>query len=343
MRKNDARKWLHAALDLLPVILIPVFMIYSHRHDITSGVPVVDSDVVRKYTTNEVSTYDDLVNGNYYYFNFKYVRDNGWSSVLTGGDSVKQHYVDLGYSSTIPFNNTLQFSNTPMATTNIVHFYDLNCYSYGFSGSFSSNSFCYDTLNLPNHYVAGFWIEASSTGSVSLVFNEAEKFDYTYNNQTYTYTKTYSPSVSVCYLLDLNFVVQVNDVSNNDFRTYYTKIVNSGLLGAVPDSANPIISADVNIDYEDSTITNVFLDNFCNTIDTYFNFGNVFNLGNVYSWVETNIFNGSAPQIVPAIWNIAVYEFVMDLIFLLYALFMFFIDFCVNLVDRFHTKCSGGK
>ena len=37
MRANDARKWLHAGLDLLPLILIPVFMIYSHRHTIDSG------------------------------------------------------------------------------------------------------------------------------------------------------------------------------------------------------------------------------------------------------------------------------------------------------------------
>ena len=37
MRKHDVRKWLHAVLDLLPVILIPVFMIYSHRHTLTKA------------------------------------------------------------------------------------------------------------------------------------------------------------------------------------------------------------------------------------------------------------------------------------------------------------------
>ena len=48
MRKTSPRKWLHACLDLLPVILIPVFMIYSHRHDVTENVSVTYYNTMTK-------------------------------------------------------------------------------------------------------------------------------------------------------------------------------------------------------------------------------------------------------------------------------------------------------
>ena len=64
MRKHDVRKWLHAILDLLPVLLIPVFMIYSHRHTLTERTEV---DIQYKYQSNEVNTLDDLVVDNIYY------------------------------------------------------------------------------------------------------------------------------------------------------------------------------------------------------------------------------------------------------------------------------------
>ena len=48
MRKNTARHWLHATLDLLPVILIPVFMIYSHRHDLSTDI-TIQQDVYKDF------------------------------------------------------------------------------------------------------------------------------------------------------------------------------------------------------------------------------------------------------------------------------------------------------
>ena len=78
-----------------------------------------------------------------------------------------------------------------------------------------------------------------------------------------------------------------------------------------------------------------------NPIHDYMNFNNVFNFGQIYDWLQLNIFGGTAPLSVFIVWNIVLYEFLMDLIFLLYLLFMFFIDCCTNLIDRFHSQCSG--
>ena len=66
MRKNSARKWLHFTLDLLPLVAIPLFMIYSHRHTLTER---TDVEITYKYQTNDVENVDDLIEGNLYHFN----------------------------------------------------------------------------------------------------------------------------------------------------------------------------------------------------------------------------------------------------------------------------------
>lgn len=338
MRKNDARKWLHAALDLLPVVLIPVFMVYSHRHNLTNGIP--SANVEYKYITNDITDYNSLVNGNTYLLKGKVI----YSSNLSNNTSWVQARYDEGYfeRSAYPSNLSIFFSNdvsTLSFTTDCV----FSCDDYYLGG------FGWVTSSLTNttrkfwsfgksEYVNGYWFKLDT--------RDAQLREYYSNSPLYDSTLPLlngSDNTFAFYTVDFDFVLTFygNTSISVSSKTSIDNFISSGLLTSLPNDRNVITSAEIS--YEDSTITNVFLDNFCNTIDTYFNFGNVFNLGNVYSWVETNIFNGSAPQIVPAIWNIAVYEFVMDLIFLLYALFMFFIDFCVNLVDRFHTKCSGGK
>ena len=81
MRKHTARHWLHAALDLLPIILIPVFMIYSHRHSMTTQTTV---DIQYKYETNDVNNYNDVITGNVYYWNYTLDNDSGYD--YTGFD-----------------------------------------------------------------------------------------------------------------------------------------------------------------------------------------------------------------------------------------------------------------
>lgn len=86
--------------------------------------------------------------------------------------------------------------------------------------------------------------------------------------------------------------------------------------------------------YDDTDIGSQFLYSLYISTDNYFNMNNVFNLNGVYQWFELNIFGGSAPLSIYIVWNIIIYELVMDLLMLLYALFMFFIDACQKLIDK---------
>ena len=81
MRKHDVRKWIHAVLDMLPLFIIPIFAIYMHRH------PSTDYEVnytelssggvsyTRKFTTNTISSIDDMVVDNTYQLSLKVYKD----------------------------------------------------------------------------------------------------------------------------------------------------------------------------------------------------------------------------------------------------------------------------
>jgi len=265
MRKHDVRKWLHAVLDLLPVILIPVFMIYSHRHTLTERTEV---EVNYKYESNEVNTLDDLVEGNIYYFDELHYENNNIDFNF--------NVVKMGSISIIDFTST----------------YTDELYIDDYSNDNLNNIYvsCYDnSLNLSM---------SNDKGYSNLVYEDCE------------FT-----------LSDFVFIYSANSYGIFNF------------FGS-PQYTDYNVIESVTVNDTNSDIMSVFMDDFNNAIDKYFNMGNVFNLGGVYQWFDTNIFGGHAPTVIYSVWNIALYELVMDLLFLLYGLFMWFIDMVEKLMEK---------
>lgn len=261
MRKNSPRKWLHACLDLLPVILIPVFMVYSHRHDVTENV-----QITYKYESNEVNTLDDLVIGNIYNL------------------SLENSYID----------------DFLLSSGNFIYFELLSNLNLEFNVSY--DDFVGFDIIKPNTYIA-----FSNTNNISYIeFYEDNTFIEYYNSFTF----------SGKILNNFNFVYYGGNFSGYELITYT--------------DYNVIES----VDTSNTNVMDSFMNNFNNTIQTHFNMGNVFNLGDVYQWFNINIFGGNAPVIIQSIYNIVIYELVMDLLFLLYGLFMWFIDIIQHLMDK---------
>ena len=303
MRKHDPRKWLHAVLDLLPVIIIPVFMIYSHRHTIDNyEIEVSQNEVV---DFNQRFNYDgDYINNSFYtsknngsfiwedftipstnrvlfdYYPFQlnhvYYVKNLLTEVISSGPLPRVYY--NGSYHTLSYNSDLYFNF--IFTANDTRF------TFGFGSNYNGQSFS-------NHSIINFYDLTQMFGAG----NEPtiEQFNEWYSNEYYDYT--------------LSRKELLKDVSTT---TYNNTDIGSQLVYAI-----------------------------YTPVHDYMNFNNVFNFGAIYDWLQLNIFSGNAPVSVFIVWNIFLYEFLMDLIFLLYALFMFFVDFCTNLIDRFHTKCSG--
>lgn len=272
MRKHDVRKWLHAILDLLPVILIPVFMIYSHRHDVTER---TDVEVTYKYQSNEVNTLDDLVEGNIYQFN----------CVNKGFDEMSSNQDMIFFELLTP----LQINDERLVFSEALYITE-----------FTSNTFLQ------------FFHDVNDNCEIN-VFGSYEQFlDFEYTTQ-YIYSGQF---LNNCYIRLLEYDLYLPNTYIYYSYTDYNVIEN------------------VEINDTKSSVMNVFMDDFNNSIDKYFNMGNVFNLGGVYEWFNTNIFSGNAPTIIYSIWNIALYELVMDLLFLLYGLFMWFIDIVENIMNK---------
>ena len=71
MGKNKARHILHGVLDCLPIILIPIFAIYSQNHEINDNTLTINESYYENnilYQTNEVNSVNDIVSNNIYHF-----------------------------------------------------------------------------------------------------------------------------------------------------------------------------------------------------------------------------------------------------------------------------------
>ena len=77
-------------------------------------------------------------------------------------------------------------------------------------------------------------------------------------------------------------------------------------------------------------------------IHDYFNLTQVGVFGDLYNWLQLNMFNGTAPISIFIVYHVILYEFIMDLIFLIYCVFMFVIDFTERLLDSLFDKSFGG-
>lgn len=95
------------------------------------------------------------------------------------------------------------------------------------------------------------------------------------------------------------------------------------------------------VTYDDTDIGSQFVYSLYDTVDNYFNLNKIFNFGEIKDYFDKNIFDGNMPIAVEVVWDIVLYEFVMDLIFLIYALFMFFIDACSHLIDGCFHRSRG--
>lgn len=307
-------------------------MIYSHRHDLTTGLPTVN--VERKYTTNELTNYNDFVNGNYYKFSAKLLS----SQVVNDLISWKSDMVDDGYVYTSTLNvSNIDFcgysSNNVLNPSQSYFIYENMDYTLFYYNSFSLTRF-YMSYNDDSIYAVRLNGLNSSSPYLYEYYNNVFNIPNSITLNTYESRRFLAIDISIIFKLDL-YTTPVQD-----FITRMNTYISNGYISGLTIDENPILSAD--IDYADSTVTNVFMNNFSNTVNTYLNFGNVFNLNGMWNWININIFGGTANAFVYALWNIIVYEFVMDLLFLFYMFFMFLIDFTENLLEKPFDKINRG-
>lgn len=299
MRKHDVRKWLHAILDLLPVIIIPVFMIYSHRHTIDSYEVTRD-----KY---------DVVNFNQqaenYYVNYDNVSFNRYDRFLsnTFDSSIQGHKVYYSFYCVTDLTSCYYCIGHPGYQPN------------GSSVLLDPNTTFYEKLTTFN-VVEGGWYSSyfynfNAESNKTCIISDLMFFDL-----TKMYGAGNEPST----------IAEFRDVFDDTYYQYTLSrkmIINTGTET-----------------FNDTDIGSQLLYAMYNPVDKYFNFNKVGTFNSIYQWFSLNFFNGNPPLVTPIIWNIILYEFIMDVLFLTYSVFMFIIDFIECALDKaFGKSYRGGR
>lgn len=256
MRKHDVRKWIHAVLDMLPLVLIPVFMVFSHRHDIAEDVSYTEEAPIY-YQTNDINSSNDFQIGRVY----------TWSD--------------------------------------------------DFSLSSSPSTLVFFDVEVLSSYLTG------RTGYIYLDFNG----------------HLYFRADSYIVIDNLKFDFLVTGISSglNDIPNYILEKFTSCENLYIKEYQEVVVT--IPQDVMDSFINQMYY-----AVDKYFNFNSVGNFNDVYEWLSSTFFNGNVPTSAYIVWNIILYEFIMDVLFLIYAVFMFIIDFVECLIDKaFGKSYRGGR
>ena len=305
MRKHSVRKFIHAVLDCLPLMVIPIFAIYSQNHEINDNTlqvqenKVVDLNQLYKSNFNEYSSagititpYSDegkiVINGtlsttsdtkdyNITPLNINYIQNHiyVWGATTTQ-EGIQAYIINRGgqWSGAMPFQRANAIST---ATNNAYNIRLFNGYTF-------NNVVVYPQLfDLTQMFGSG---------------NEPtlEKFRQYLPNNYYEYT------------LSEEFVIE----------NYET------------------------ITYDDTDIMSQFMYVSYNACDKYFNMNRVFNLGGIWNWVSNTLFGGQPPLSAFIVYNVIAYEFIMDIIFLIYMVFMFLMDFAESCLDNAFYKSKRG-
>lgn len=92
----------------------------------------------------------------------------------------------------------------------------------------------------------------------------------------------------------------------------------------------------VTVNDSSSDIMSVFVNNYAEAINKYFNYDNAFNFGGLYTWLNTNFFSGNAPLGFFIFWHLLIYWLLTSLIWLIFDVLMY----VPMLVHRWLDKAS---
>lgn len=264
MKLNKLFHWLYFCVMALPLVVAPIFAIYSHRHTLTEQTTV---DIQYKYQSNEVNNFDDLIEGNVYNLDLNNANYDliDFSFVLVSGEIYCE---SISY---IEMDEYYVGYRTPY-----------NLYKEDVFGSLSFLR--YDDLSILGYF----------------------DFDYisSYN--------------AVIQLLHINEFGSFTDVASLFSYTDYNEVESV----TVNDSSSDIMS--------------VFVNNYAEVINKYFNYDNAFNFGGLYTWLNTNFFSGNAPLGFFIFWHLLIYWLLTSLLWLIFDVLMY----VPMLVHRWLDKAS---
>ncbi|MEM4935065.1 MAG: hypothetical protein QXY78_03950 [Thermoplasmata archaeon] len=306
--KHISRKIMHGVLDLLPILIIGVFAIYSHRHEPTQSIT---------YAQNELFDFNQQLNKDNYPLtrteNGITFTNNGDGSITANGTATgNSDYLFVSHNNPIILNQSHKYLITgcPIGGGSTIYRLVIQNTTYVQTINDIGNGQIF-TASFTNYYVFG------RIGSGQAVSN------FTFAPQLYDLTQIYGAG---------NEPTLVSDFTDDFPLQYYPYTLSEKIL-------NKNVSE---ITYNDTDIGSQMVYALYKPIDKYFNLNKVANFEQVYDFFQVQFFNGNAPISIFIVWNIILYQFIMDVIFLVYMVFMFIIDFIGGMLDFMFRKSFGG-
>lgn len=302
MKISKLFHWLYFSVMALPLIVAPIFAIYSHRHDLTTGTPTLVTQY--KYSTNDVNSLDDLVEGNAYFLDYTYISPNYTGTIQLDSYSTDfvDFYIDANQRGVLCLDGSF-INYRQSAPTSSHGIYPYEVVNFGLCTQDNVGS---------NRLYLGF-------GKLSYTLTTSSLYVFDYGENYSTSTNTYFVSCKIGFVYHSDIILSSNIVP---------------YIYRLPDNFNSIV--DASIDYQDSDIMSVFVNNYAEAINKYFNFDNAFNFGELYDWMNLTFFNGTAGLGFFIFWHLLIYWLLISIIWLVFDVLMY----VPQLVHRWLDKAS---
>ena len=287
MKISKLFHWLYFIVMMLPIMVAPIFAIYSHRH-------TIDTYSVERSEPLQVNASQYIING----------QPSSLDNISSDGD------VSLSFS-----NNTFvaSFLREPNEYGEV--YFDLD---YTFVDN--HKVFCYfdayvnqNQLSNPlTPYLTGDG-EFYGTNLV-LTLQQTTYYFILSNNDGENYSLSYFAFgydngidndfdlfISNVMLFDLTEIFgSGNEPTADVFNTYLVQ-------DYYEYGVNTLTIGNHNVIFQDSDIGSQFVYDLYNCVDKYFNYDKVFNFGDLYGWLQLTFFSGNAPLGFFIFWHLLIY------------------------------------
>ena len=280
MRKHSVRKFIHAVLDCLPLIVIPIFAIYSQNHEINDNTLQVQEnlkvDFNQLYKSVTVSSTTlgitrTPINGNGVNLNGTLSQDNAYINV-----SSQQINIYAGHK--YAFTGATAWKQ--INANNMIHIQ--------YSGSLA--------------YINTDGVYTASVDSNPYIYVLANS-----NGQTYDYDFYFS-------LFDLTQMFgSGNEPTYNEFITYFPNSYYE-----YTESQEMYIENAYTTTYDDTDIMSQFMYQEYNFMDKYLGIYKYQPFAGIYSWIQNTFFNANAPLVFTIFYQWFAYWLFVSLCWLVF-------------------------
>ena len=293
MKVSKLFHWLYASVMSLPLLVAPIFAIYSHRHTIDSY------EVTRnKY---QVVDFNQLQQNNYFNSNNTY---NNVNSILNNYSELDYQFTANNFRGGIVgqwhFGNTIdnkyliQVCLKTSAPQNTINLYSFGAYLSVFN------------IQSNDYQVLQGIVKPTSDMGTDILRDVIELQDWRNDSWDVIYIKYFNVFNLTQMFGNGNepTIAEFNEIFPNDYYNYTT--------------SKKILIQNGTETLNNTDIGSQFVYAMYKPLHDYFDFNQFLGIGNLYNWFQLEVFNGTAPLGFYLFWEYLIYWLLVSLAWLIF-------------------------